>query len=108
MITLNAEWSSLMRTYEADHQDARNRACHRVGIPLIVASLPVGATWVGLPLAGAMFSVGWALQFVGHLFEGKQPSFVDDRRYLAVGPIWWLKKSGVPIALHDEEADTAA
>src|SRR6476620_2598093 len=99
MIRLNNEWSALMRSYEADHQDPRNQACHAVGIPLIAASVPVGATIIGLPIAAAMFSTGWAFQFAGHLFEGKKPSFVDDRRMLVVGLVWWLKKRGLRVDL---------
>jgi uncharacterized membrane protein YGL010W len=98
MLTLNAEWSKLLDNYKQDHTDPRNQACHKVGIPMIMASLPVGATIVGLPLAAGLFSVGWGFQFVGHLFEGKKPSFFGDRRYLLIGAIWWAQKSGVPIA----------
>jgi uncharacterized membrane protein YGL010W len=104
MLRLNAEWTDLMHKYEADHADPRNQACHRVGIPLIAASLPVGATVVGLPLAAAMFTTGWAFQFAGHAFEGKKPSFVDDRRNLVIGLLWWLKKSGVPVRLEEASA----
>ncbi len=96
---LDAEWTDLMRKYEADHSDPRNQVCHQVGIPLIAASFPVGATIIGLPLAAAMFTTGWTFQFVGHYFEGKKPSFVDDKRNLVVGLLWWLKKSGAPIEL---------
>lgn len=99
MITLDSEWTDLMKRYEQDHADPRNQACHRVGIPLIAASFPVGATVVGLPLAATMFTVGWGFQFVGHVFEGKKPSFVDDKRNLLVGLLWWLKKSGMNIEL---------
>jgi len=98
-LTLNGEWSALMRSYDMDHQDPRNQACHAVGIPLIAASFPVGATLIGLPLAGGMFTVGWTFQFVGHVFEGKKPSFVEDKRALVVGLLWWLKKMGAPIAM---------
>jgi uncharacterized membrane protein YGL010W len=99
MIRLNAEWTELMRKYEADHQDPRNQTCHKIGIPLIAASLPVGATIVGLPLAAAMFTTGWAFQFTGHVFEGKKPSFVDDRRNLIIGLLWWMKKTGLPVEM---------
>jgi uncharacterized membrane protein YGL010W len=99
MIRLNAEWSDLMNRYSADHADPRNQACHKVGIPLIAASLPVGATVIGLPVAATMFTVGWGFQFVGHVFEGKKPSFVDDKRNLFVGFLWWLKKQGAKIEL---------
>lgn len=91
-----------MKNYEADHTDPLNQACHKVGIPLIAASIPIGATVVGLPLAATMFSVGWTFQFVGHAIEGKKPSFVGDRRYLVVGLLWWLKKSGANIELQSE------
>jgi uncharacterized membrane protein YGL010W len=97
MIVLNAEWTALMKNYEQDHSDPRNQACHKVGIPLIAASIPIGATLIGLPLAIPLFTTGWAFQFVGHYFEGKKPSFVDDRRNLIVGLLWWLKKSGADI-----------
>ena len=96
---LNEEWTDLMHSYELDHSDPRNQACHKVGIPLIAASIPVGATIIGLPLAAGMFSVGWKFQFVGHYFEGKKPSFVNDKRNLVVGLLWWLKKSGAKIEL---------
>ncbi|MGO8998034.1 MAG: Mpo1-like protein [Polyangiaceae bacterium] len=98
-IQLNAEWSDLMIRYSNDHSDPRNQACHRIGIPLIAASFPIGATIIGLPLAVTMFTVGWGFQFTGHYFEGKKPSFVDDKRNLLVGVLWWLKKSGAPIEL---------
>jgi uncharacterized membrane protein YGL010W len=94
-IKLNRTWTRLMDSYKADHQNVVNQKCHSVGIPLIAGSLPVGATLVGLPLAAGMFSVGWTFQFVGHAFERKKPSFVDDRRALLVGLLWWLEKSGL-------------
>lgn len=96
-IRLNAKWSALMQLYRAEHQEPRNQLCHSVGIPLIVASLPLGATVIGLPLAIPMFTVGWGLQFAGHIFEGKKPSFVEDRRQLVVGFLWWTQKIGLPL-----------
>lgn len=95
VVKLNEEWSHLMDAYQAVHQNPVNVACHTLGIPLIVASLPLGATVVGLPLALPMFSVGWTLQFIGHAFEGKAPSFASDRRQLLVGFLWWARKMGL-------------
>jgi uncharacterized membrane protein YGL010W len=96
-IQLNAEWSELMDQYKADHQDPRNQRCHRIGIPMILASLPIGATIIGLPVAIPLFTVGWGFQFVGHLFEGKKPSFTEDRRQLAIGALWWTQKAGLKL-----------
>lgn len=79
MIRLNATWTELLARYKEQHQDPRNKACHRIGIPLITASSPVGATLIGLPLAVGMFMAGWAFQFAGHYFEGKPPAFLEHR-----------------------------
>jgi uncharacterized membrane protein YGL010W len=97
MWKLNREWSELFEKYKADHQNPKNQALHKVGIPLIVASFPVGATIVGLPLAAALFTTGWTFQFLGHAFEGKKPSFVDDKRSLVIGVMWCLEKYGVKL-----------
>lgn len=96
-ITLNDEWTALLESYKQDHQDPRNQLCHSIGIPLIAGSIPVGATIIGLPLAVGMFGVGWGFQFVGHYFEGKKPSFVEDKRQLAVGLMWWSQKVGLDV-----------
>ena len=101
-ITLNEEWSELLEQYKDDHQDNRNQLCHSIGIPMIAASLPLGATIVGLPLAIPLFGIGWGFQFAGHLFEGKKPSFVDDKRQLLVGAAWWTQKIGLNLV---ESAD---
>lgn len=37
----------------------------------------------------ALFVVMWVLQFIGHKIEGKKPSFLDDLRFLLIGPVWW-------------------
>jgi uncharacterized membrane protein YGL010W len=112
-IKLNEEWSELMRRYAADHQNKVNQACHSIGIPLIAGSIPVAMSIVGIPLAAAMFGVGWTFQFVGHAFEGKKPSFVEDKRQLVVGLLWWTKKMGMglvattPVPVPDDLADAA-
>ncbi len=102
---LDEEWSQLMESYKLDHQDPRNQFCHSIGIPLIAASLPIGATVVGLPLAATLFTVGWGFQFVGHAFEGKKPSFVEDRRQLLVGLMWWSQKVGLDLVREKPKAE---
>src|SRR3954467_12145058 len=94
-LRLNSDWSKLLQSYKADHQDPRNQACHAIGIPMIAASFPVGATIVGLPLAAWLFTVGWGVQFLGHYFEGKPPAFAEDKRHLVVGLVWWAEKRGL-------------
>ncbi|HEX5755356.1 MAG TPA: Mpo1-like protein [Arenimonas sp.] len=43
-------------------------------------------------LALAVFVIAWIGQFIGHIFEGKRPSFFTDLVYLLVGPMWTLSK----------------
>jgi uncharacterized membrane protein YGL010W len=42
--------------------------------------------WLGWSLG--IFVVGWAIQFLGHYYEGRKPAFVDDLRGLLVGPMF--------------------
>ena len=46
-----------------------------------------------------IFVLSWIGQFIGHKIEGKKPSFLDDIKFLLIGPIWLLhfvfKKMGI-------------
>ena len=37
-----------------------------------------------------LFVLSWIGQFIGHNIEGKKPSFLDDLKFLLIGPIWLL------------------
>ena len=37
-----------------------------------------------------IFVLSWVGQFIGHKIEGKKPSFLDDVKFLLIGPIWLL------------------
>jgi uncharacterized membrane protein YGL010W len=37
-----------------------------------------------------LFVIAWAFQFIGHKIERKKPSFLEDIRYLLIGPAWLL------------------
>ena len=43
-----------------------------------------------LLVAGATFVLAWIGQFIGHHIERRRPSFVDDLKFLLVGPAWLL------------------
>lgn len=80
-----------LENYKQSHQNKINRALHTVGIPMIVVSLPL-FFWEWKWALG-IFIVGWILQFAGHIFEGKPPSFFSNPVYLITGPLWWIKKT---------------
>ena len=37
-----------------------------------------------------IFLISWVGQFIGHKIEGKKPSFLDDIKFLLIGPIYLL------------------
>ena len=76
--------------YQESHTHPGNRACHYIGIPMIVASLPIA--FINLPTAALLFIGGWALQFLGHWIEGKPPAFFSNPKFLFVGPLYFVAK----------------
>lgn len=90
----NEQW---VAQYASSHQHPVNRFCHTLGIPMIAVSLPLFVLawlfrrdlWL---VPAALFVVGWIFQFVGHAFEGKEPEFFHDWRFLFVGLRWWWAK----------------
>lgn len=45
---------------------------------------PLWITCVGI------FVIAWIGQFIGHVLEGKRPSFFKDVQFLLIGPLWLL------------------
>jgi uncharacterized membrane protein YGL010W len=46
------------------------------------------STGAALAWALGLFVVGWAIQFLGHKFEGMKPAFFDDVVQLLIGPLF--------------------
>lgn len=58
-----------------------------LGLVVLAALLVQGPT-LGLGWSLALLTLGWALQFMGHYYEGRKPAFVDDLLGLFVGPLF--------------------
>ncbi len=54
---------------------------------VLLAALPPA---IVLPLSVAIFVLAWIGQFIGHKIEGKKPSFLEDLRFLLIGPLFVL------------------
>jgi len=74
-----------------------------IGMLVVTALMVVPLSQLGdatLPVAIAVFVAAWVGQFVGHRIEGRKPSFVEDLRFLLVGPAWLLadayRRFGIP------------
>lgn len=72
-------------------------------------ALGTGIAVLPLPLwaatAGGLFVGGWALQFLGHYFEGKKPAFMDDLKGLLDGPIFLVAEAAFALGLSPELRD---
>jgi uncharacterized membrane protein YGL010W len=58
------------------------------------------AIWLGAGLG--LFIVGWALQFLGHYYEGRKPAFVDDLIGLIVGPLFLVAEAAFHLQMRLE------
>ena len=73
------------------------------------------ALWLGLQIAAldwshwfgwslGIFIGGWALQALGHYWEGRKPAFMDDIRGLAIGPLFVVAEAGFALGFRREVA----
>ena len=73
------------------------------------------ALWLGLQMAAldwshwfgwslGLFVGGWALQALGHYWEGRKPAFMDDIRGLAIGPLFVVAEAGFALGFRREVA----
>lgn len=75
---------------------------HRLAVALLIAFAVMGIitnllfSQLGASslrwLAVGVFVVAWVGQFIGHIFEGRRPSFFTDLAYLLIGPAWLMAK----------------
>jgi uncharacterized membrane protein YGL010W len=62
-------------------------------------AIAAGSTGSWLAIGGGLFVVGWVIQFVGHIFEGRKPAFVDDLVGLLIGPLFIVAEAGFALGL---------
>jgi uncharacterized membrane protein YGL010W len=74
-----------------------------LGMLIVFALMVYPLTLLGthvLVVAAVVFVLAWIGQFIGHVIEGKKPSFFEDVKFLLVGPAWLLgfvyRRLGVP------------
>jgi uncharacterized membrane protein YGL010W len=64
-----------------------------------IAAMPL-PLWAGT--AATLFVGGWALQFLGHYFEGRKPAFLDDIKGLLDGPLFLVAEVAFALGLSPE------
>lgn len=70
-----------------------------LAIAQYTATLPT-AQWLAWGLG--LFVVGWIIQFIGHVYEGRKPAFVDDLMGLIIGPLFVTAEIGFALGLRTE------
>ncbi len=48
------------------------------------------SAWPLWQIALVVFVLAWIGQFIGHMVEGKRPSFFKDVQFLLIGPAWLI------------------
>ncbi len=87
LVALAMVAAALTYYFKLSRQFAIGMSAMSVLMLALLYALPPGAV---LPLSIAIFVLAWIGQFIGHLIEGKKPSFFDDVRFLLVGPLFVL------------------
>ncbi|MFA5863720.1 MAG: Mpo1-like protein [Phycisphaerae bacterium] len=66
----------MFENWKKRHQNKTSFTLHAIGIPLTILAIPAVVVGISknenlfLVLAGGLFVIGYALQFVGHAIEG--------------------------------------
>lgn len=63
------------------------------------SALAAQATWLWLTVGIGLSVVGWAIQLLGHWYEGRKPAFVDDLVGLLIGPLFIVAEVGFALGL---------
>ena len=82
---------------------------------LLMSILNVLALWLGAQIAAldwsqwlgwslGIFIGGWALQALGHYWEGRKPAFMDDIRGLIIGPLFVVAEAGFALGFRRQVA----
>ncbi len=56
----------------------------------LTALVEAAAPWPLWQVALLVFVLAWIGQFIGHMIEGKRPSFFKDVQFLLIGPAWLM------------------
>jgi uncharacterized membrane protein YGL010W len=63
---------------------------YNLGMLWLTSIIEQASPWPLWQLALVVFIIAWIGQFIGHIFEGKRPSFFKDVQFLLIGPAWLM------------------
>jgi len=63
---------------------------YNLGMLWLTSIIEETSPWPLWQLALVVFIIAWIGQFIGHIYEGKRPSFFKDVQFLLIGPAWLM------------------
>lgn len=79
-------YGSFLRVYDAAHRRRGTRLAHLVALPLMGAAVPVA--FVSLRWSVATLAVGWALQYLSHVFIEGNDTCLKSWKQVPVAALW--------------------
>lgn len=78
--------------------------CAAIYIPLYLVAADIAGFAPGLRwlIIGGCFVVGWAIQFVGHIFEGRRPAFTVNMLQIFMAPAFLVAEALFAIGLQKD------
>lgn len=87
IVALAVVGAALVYYFKLSRPFALGMAAMSAVMLVLLNMLPAGTV---LATSIGVFVVAWIGQFIGHIIEGKKPSFFDDLRFLLIGPLFVL------------------
>jgi uncharacterized membrane protein YGL010W len=91
---------------------ARLDARFGIVMAMLLAASLAASQWLAAQSTGlwlgwgvGLFVLGWAIQFLGHYYEGKKPAFVDDLMGLLVGPLFLVAEAAFHFNMRTDVRD---
>lgn len=91
---------------------ARLDARFGIAMAMLLAASLAASQWFAVQSTGVwlgwgigLFVLGWAIQFLGHYYEGKKPAFVDDLMGLLVGPLFLVAEAAFHFNMRTDVRD---
>lgn len=83
-------WTREFAYYLCEHRNPLNRLTHMFGIPIIVGTGALAIATASWSLFVWGQAIGWALQILGHRFEGNRPALLKRPLAFLMGPLMVL------------------
>ena len=100
-------WTQQFAWYLNEHRDARNRATHMIGIPILLATGIVGLAVLDWRIFVGGQLLGWAIQLAGHKLEGNKPALLKNPTAFLMGPLMVLIEMAEMVGLNFSFAERA-